>query len=113
MVSGIVARFTAQNEIVKEAVESQMLQLQQKFEAHGIKVTSIEVTVSSHAFEENLQQQGGSSGNNEQASKGRKGLRRINLLDADDIAVDTEMDDAERISAQMMAMSGNTVDFSA
>ncbi|WP_026515391.1 flagellar hook-length control protein FliK [Butyrivibrio sp. LB2008] len=110
---GIVARFTAQNEIVKEAVESQMLQLQQKFEAHGIKVTSIEVTVSSHAFEENLQQQGGSSGNNEQASKGRKGLRRINLLDADDIAVDTEMDDAERISAQMMAMSGNTVDFSA
>ena len=110
---GIVARFTAQNEIVKEAVESQMAQLQQKFEAHGIKVNSIEVTVSSHAFEENLQQQGGSSGNNEQASKGRKGLRRINLLDADDIAVDTEMDDAERLSAQMMAMSGNTVDFSA
>jgi flagellar hook-length control protein FliK len=110
---GIVARFTAQNEIVKEAVESQMAQLQQKFEAHGIKVNSIEVTVSSHAFEENLQQQGGSSGNNDQASKGRKGLRRINLLDSDDIAVDAEMDDAERLSAQMMAMSGNTVDFSA
>ena len=110
---GIVARFTAQNEIVKEAVESQMIQLQQKFEAQGIKVNSIEVTVSSHAFEENLQQQGGSAGNNEQASKGRKGLRRINLLDADDIASEAEMDDAERISAQMMAMSGNTVDFSA
>ena len=44
---------------------------------------------------------------------GRKGLRRINLLDADDIASEAEMDDAERISAQMMAMSGNTVDFSA
>ncbi|WP_051199083.1 flagellar hook-length control protein FliK [Butyrivibrio hungatei] len=110
---GIIARFTAQNEIVKEAVESQMIQLQQKFEAQGIKVNSIEVTVSSHAFEENLQQQGGSEGNNEQASKGRKGLRRINLMDADDIASETDMDEAERLSAQMMAMSGNTVDFSA
>jgi len=109
---GIVARFTAQNEIVKEAVESQLVQLQQKFEEQGIKVNSIEVTVSSHAFEENLQQQGENSGNNEQTSKERKGLRRINLLDADN-PVEVNMDDADKISAQMMAMSGNTVDFSA
>ena len=110
---GIIARFTAQNEIVKEAVESQMIQLQQKFEAQGIKVNSIEVTVSSHAFEENLQQQGGSEGNNGEAPKSRKGLRRINLLDSDDIMNEADMNEAERISAQMMAMSGNTVDFSA
>ena len=110
---GIVARFTAQNEIVKEAVESQMFQLQQKFEQQGIRVNSIEVTVSSHAFEENLQQQGGSAENNDQAPKGRKGLRRINLLDSEDGMLDENMDDAERISAQMMAMNGNTVDFSA
>ena len=110
---GVVAKFTAQNEIVKEAVESQMTQLQQKFEQQGIRVNSIEVTVSSHAFEENLQQQGGSSENNNQASKGRKGLRRINLLDSEDGLIDENLDDAERISAQMMAMNGNTVDFSA
>ncbi len=111
---GIVAKFTAQNEIVKEAVESQMMTLQQKFSEQGIKVTSIEVTIASHAFEQNLQQ--GSDNNNafneQQAKKGRS-LRRINLASLDDLDEEDEMSDADRIAAQMMAANGNTVDYSA
>lgn len=107
---GIVAKFMAQNEIVKEAVESQMVMLQQKFEEKGIKVTSVEVTIASHGFEQNLEE-----GNHNEAQgenpKNKKNLRRINLSEIKDI--DESLEEEERLSAQMMAMNGNTVDFSA
>nr|WP_297766978.1 flagellar hook-length control protein FliK [uncultured Butyrivibrio sp.] len=110
---GITAKFTAQNEIVKEAVEAQMQTLQQKFNEQGIKVTSIEVTIASHAFEQNLQQgsDNNEAYNKEQARKARP-LRRINL--AEELVEDDEgISDADRIAAQMMAANGNSVDFSA
>ena len=109
---GIVAKFTAQNQIVKEAVEAQMTQLQQKFDEAGIKVTSIEVTIASHAFEQNLQQQDRGNEPEENTKSGKKGLRRINLTEIGE-AEEEEMSEAERIAAQMMAMNGNSVDFSA
>ena len=109
---GIIAKFTAQNEIVKEAVETQMMTLQQKFDEQGIKVTSIEVTVASHAFEQNLQQEGGQNEAREEAGKSRKSLRRINLSEIDEEIME-EMSEEEQLSAKMMELNGNTVDFSA
>ncbi len=107
---GIVAKFAAQNEIVKEAVESQLVMLQQKFEEKGIKVTSVEVTIASHGFEQNLD-----GGNQKEAQgedpKNKKSLRRINLSEIKDI--DESLEEEEKLQAQMMAMNGNTVDFSA
>ncbi|RKM57249.1 hypothetical protein D6853_04340 [Butyrivibrio sp. X503] len=107
---GIVAKFAAQNEIVKEAVESQLVMLQQKFEEKGIKVTSVEVTIASHGFEQNLDE-----GNQKEAPgedpKNKKSLRRINLSEIKDI--DESLEEEEKLQAQMMAMNGNTVDFSA
>ncbi len=109
---GIIAKFTAQNEIVKEAVESQMMQLQQKFDEQGIKITSVEVTIESHAFEQNLEQGNERNADQSGESKKRGPLRRINLSELED--EDNErMNEAERISVQMMAASGNSVDFSA
>ncbi|WP_024866524.1 flagellar hook-length control protein FliK [Butyrivibrio sp. FCS014] len=111
---GITAKFTAQNELVKEAVESQMVQLQQKFEEQGIKVTSIEITIASHAFEQNLEQGNENRDPSDaQGNKGTKPLRRINLSEVEEETPVEEMSDAERIAVQMMAMNGNTVDFSA
>ena len=110
---GIVAKFTAQNEIVKEAVESQMMTLQQKFSEQGIKVTSIEVTIASHAFEQNLQQDDRNSGYEQQQSKNKRPLRRINLTEGIDFEDEDDVSDADRIAAQMMAANGNTVDYSA
>jgi flagellar hook-length control protein FliK len=110
---GIVAKFTAQNEIVKEAVEAQMAQLQQKFNEQGIKVTSVEVTIASHGFEQNLDQQGDRQPREASQDKKVKGLRRINLseLSVDEMAEpETE---AERIAVSMMEANGSTVDFSA
>ena len=109
---GIIARFTAQNEIVKEAVESQMLQLQQKFEEQGIKVTSIEVTVSSHAFEQNLQQDQNQDGQREAFQKSRSRQRRINLQEIDS-EIAKEMTEEDLLAAKVMEMNGGTVDYSA
>ncbi len=109
---GIVAKFTAQNEMVKEAVESQMVQLQQKFEERGIKVTSVEVTIESRAFEQNMNNQGQNQEFAEQNSE-RRPLRRINLAQVSGLEDEEEIDEIDKITAQMMAANGNTVDFSA
>ena len=110
---GIVAKFTAQNQIVKEAVEAQMVQLQQKFNEQGIKVTSIEVTIASHNFEQNLEQGNDRQSQNSTDDRKVKPLRRINLSELEDEEVEELTTDAERIAVQMMAANGNSVDFSA
>lgn len=53
----MTAHFTAQNEAVKEAIESQMQVLKDNFMNQGLKVEAVEVTVSNFSFE------GQSSGN--------------------------------------------------
>ncbi len=110
---GIVAKFTAQNEIVKEAVEAQMAQLQQKFNEQGIKVTSVEVTIASHGFEQNLDQQGDRQPREASQDKKVKGLRRINLSELSDDEMAEPETEAERIAVSMMEANGSTVDFSA
>ncbi|MBP3273755.1 MAG: flagellar hook-length control protein FliK [Butyrivibrio sp.] len=110
---GIVAKFTAQNEIVKEAVEAQMAQLQQKFNEQGIKVTSVEVTIASHGFEQNLDQQGDRQPREASQDKKVKGLRRINLSELSDDEMEEPETEAERIAVSMMEANGSTVDFSA
>jgi len=110
---GIVAKFTAQNEIVKEAVEAQMAQLQQKFNEQGIKVTSVEVTIASHGFEQNLDQQDDRQPREASQDKKVKGLRRINLSELSDDEMAEPETEAERIAVSMMEANGSTVDFSA
>ncbi len=109
---GIVAKFTAQNEIVKEAVESQMQVLQQKFNEQGIKVTSIEITIASHAFEQNLQQEDQNRAFDEQQQK-KKTLRRINLGEELSLEEEEKLSDEDRLAAEVLAMNGSSVDFSA
>lgn len=77
--SGVsTATLTVQNELAKEAIETQMITLQQTFEEKGMKVASIEVTVSEFGFKKNDE---GSSenGSSEQANRRNKNRRfRIN-----------------------------------
>ena len=82
-----------------------------QFEEQGIKVDSVEVTVGNYQFEQNF------SGNDEhpgeRQSAGKKNRRNINLNDIDLDDIPEDMDDSERIAAEMMANSGNTVDYTA
>ena len=107
----ITATFTAENEAVRAALESQMVTLKQSFEEQGIKVEAVEVTVASHAFERNLSGEGNGNTNDEAASGKKKGSRRITLSDLTDSVEEEEMSDEDRIVAEMMKQNGNTVDY--
>lgn len=104
----VTANFIAQNEAVKAALESQMIQLQENFEEQGIKVSAIEVTVQAHSFEENLEQGRGSGQN--QTSDRRTRTRRINLNET--LSMEG-MEQADALAADMLAAGGNTVDYTA
>lgn len=113
----LTANFITQNEAVKAALESQMVQLQESFEQQGIKVEAIEVTVATHQFEQNLDQQGRDgekSGEAQEAKRPR--VRRINLGGPEEVLSAEELDGMEaedRIAAEMMAANGQTVDYTA
>ncbi len=106
----ITAHFTAQNESVRSAIESQVVTLRENLENQGIKVDSVEVTIASHEFERNLQQD--TNGNNEnQEESGRRVRRRINLNAGDDSA--ELLTEEEELAKNIMIDNGNSVDYSA
>lgn len=110
----LTAVFTTENEAVKAALESQLIQLKENFAQQGLKVESVEVNVSAQGFERSLDQQEQEQNRFEDnRSRSKKGSRRIRLSgmeDAEDIlAEDMAADD--RIVADMMIRNGNTVDY--
>lgn len=52
----MTANFVTQNEAVKQALESQMMTLQDSLNEQGIKVEAVEVSVATNSFDENLDQ---------------------------------------------------------
>ncbi|MCI9337969.1 MAG: hypothetical protein HFH93_10615 [Lachnospiraceae bacterium] len=102
----VTANFIAQNEAVKAALETQMIQLKEQFEEQGIRVESIEVTVQTHEFERNLDEQG--RGRNRQPEKKNRS-RKINLAGA----VSGDETDSDEPAAERMAASGSTVEYTA
>lgn len=108
----VTANFITENDTVKAALESQMVQLKENFAEQGIKVEAIEVTVQTHPFEQNLEQGRDGNGSREaEAGVGRRRTRRINLNTA--FAEDEPQTEEDRIAADMMSANGNTVDFTA
>lgn len=108
----VSAKIMAQNEVVKEALEAQIADLRQNMNQSGIKVDAIEVTVESHEFERNLEQNARQDERQaEQQEKAAKQTRRINLNDLDELG--NMMTEEETLVAQMMADQGNSVDFTA
>lgn len=109
----VTANFVTQNEAVKAALESQMIQLKESFAEQGIKVEAVEVTVQTHQFEQNLEQNQG-NGRNTDGSAAKSGrTRRIRLdgvLSMDEL---DELDNDDRIAVEMMEANGGTVDYTA
>ncbi len=80
------ARLVVENQMVKEALESQMISLKESFDEQGLKVEAVEVTVSEFSLKkENGQEQG-------QPGK-RSGGRRFRT--DSELGTDTEDDSAE------------------
>lgn len=109
----IVAKFLTQNEDVKAAIESQLQQLQEKFNEQGVKVTAVEVAVNAGAFDQTLNDSQSQKEDDQDAQDSiRKPMRRIRLEDISMEEID-EIDEKDQLTAEMMAINGNSVDFSA
>ena len=107
----INAQLTATNEAVKNALEVQMATLRENLEQAGVKVDAIEVTVASHEFERNLEQdQKREEQEGERAQKEAGRRRNLNLSSLDELS--GLMSEEEALVAQIMRDNGNSVDMS-
>lgn len=106
----ITAQIAAQNEAVKQVLESQIAVLKENMNQQGMKVEAIEVTIASHEFEQNLegQQEHTSKGQQEQEKTSRRGIN-LNRLDE----LDGLMSEEESLVAKIMQDNGNSVDLTA
>lgn len=106
------AQMMVTNEAVKEALEAQIAMLKENLNQAGVKVDAVEVTIASHEFERNLEQDHSreeQEGNRQEESANRR--RNINLSSLDEIS--GVMSEEETLVAQMMKDNGNSVDLTA
>ena len=102
----LTAQFTVQNEISKEALESQMQTLKENFSNQGLKVDAVEVLVSNLPFSQDNM----SEGSKEQQKSSSK-RKNINLADLDMIEEDITEEEAMKID--IMNQNGSSIDYSA
>lgn len=105
----LTAQFTAQNESVKAALESQMIQLKDSFEEQGLTVESIEVMVSSQKFDQSYEE-AESHANDTGSRSGRQRTRRAGLHVSME---DEELSDEEILAKEVLKGQGSTVEFTA
>ena len=103
------------NQLVKEALESQIVELRQTLQQQGIKVEAVEVTVETHEFEENLEKQAMQEQQmkeqQEQEQKKHAARRNLNASELEEIS--ELMSEEETLAARMMLEQGNQVDYTA
>lgn len=107
----VTAKFQTQNTVVKEALETQIAELKMNLNQAGVKVDSVEVTIASHEFERNLEQDANSRKQQENEEPETAGRRNINLNSLDELS--GLMTEEETLVAKMMAEQGNRVNFTA
>lgn len=108
--SEISARIAVSNEAVKEALQTQMVNLKEALNNSGIRVNEVEITVASHEFERNLEQ-GAANDSRQQES-----TNSYNSSSSSDRGIDSDMMQEradERLVTQIMRDNGNSVDFTA
>lgn len=106
----ITAQFTAQNETVRAALESQIVQLRETFAEQGVKVDAIEVSVQANGFRQEYE---GSRERGDTAEDDRKkAVRRIHLGNPELLAEEA-LSEEEQLTVSMMEANGNTVDYTA
>lgn len=112
----ITAAITTENEAVRQALMVQAMTLKEELNEQGLKVEAVEVTIASHEFERDTSG-GGEEAQNLFERQVQKQLRRRIVVDsleqAEEMLADEDLSDAERLQIDMMAKSGNSVDFTA
>ena len=110
----ITAHIVVENEAVRAAREAQLITLQETFNEQGMKVEAVEVAVANYDLNRGTGSDTGSDGSDRNSGRtGRIGTRRrINLNDLDEEDLE-DLSDDEKLEADMMARSGNSVSYQA
>ena len=106
----LTATFTTQNEAVKAALEAQLIQLKDNFEQQGLKVESIEVNVATQGFERSLEQEQQERNSFEEQSKKGRRIRLSGIESLEDLSLE-ELEEEDKVVADMMLRNGNSVDY--
>nr|WP_308742336.1 flagellar hook-length control protein FliK [uncultured Anaerocolumna sp.] len=102
----LTAQFTAQTEMAREAIESQMHVLLENLNNQGLKVESIEVAVSNFTFDESSQAAKGE----EQQSNSRN---RNHFRSDEEILGSTEsVSELNDIASEILGQNGSIIDYS-
>ena len=109
----IHAQLAASNEAVRAALETQVADLRQNLNQAGVKVDAIEVTVASHEFEKNLEQNQENEKRQGERQQEQSGGRRRNLNLSSLDGLSGLMTEEETLAAQMMRENGNSMDVTA
>lgn len=103
----ITAQFVTENEIAKQALESQVQQLKENLGEQGLKVDKVEVSVSnfdfSHSNQANTEEQ-----RQQHSQEQRKVQRNLNLNDSVNL---NDLTEEEQLAARIMTDNGNQVDY--
>lgn len=102
----MTAKFTTENEVVKEAIENQLHILKDSLNNQGIKVETIEVTVSNFSFDQSNQ----ASGGNEQ---GRQNSSRNRNIIKDETEVYTNSNTEEALTYASLDQNESRIDYTA
>ena len=100
-------------EAVRAALETQVADLRQNLNQAGVKVDAIEVTVASHEFEKNLEQNQENEKQQGERQQEQSGGRRRNLNLSSLDGLSGLMTEEETLAAQMMRENGNSMDVTA
>lgn len=107
----VTAQIVTESEAVKKALESQVIQLRENMNEQGLKVEAIEVTVQSHEFERNLQQDQSQQSFEQEAQKLRK---NINLNEESDGSEENaNISEEEALIRKIMIQNGSRINYSA
>ncbi len=109
----ITAKIFTENDAVKTALESQMANLRTEMNQSSAKVTSIEVSVGTHEFEKNLEDNQRNDSRREEQSR-EQSSKRSNRIDLNSLdGLTGMMSEEDILIAQMMQDNGGTLDFMA
>ncbi|MCM1468620.1 MAG: flagellar hook-length control protein FliK [Alistipes sp.] len=108
----VTATLAAQNDTAREAIESQILVLKENLNNQGIKVEAVEVTVESHAFDANANQNPNNGFDEQREQAQKKNNRPLRLDSLEDLDME-DLTEEERIVMDMMASEGNQINFTA
>lgn len=102
----VTAQIATENAAVKEALESQISMLKENLSNQGLQVEAVEVTIASHEFERNLDDQ---QEQNEESRSSQKRRFRFDVMEASE----EELTQADMIMRDMMLANGSQINYMA